>query len=875
MDQALIAVNIQDQHSIKQAIETFSLQMQQAYQSGELINRVGGFISHEQTQLRPCDLADQAQFKAIFLLNPEAELNSPVAEPLNDEQRQYLINNPDYLRLSQIVVFQHALQYDELKPLLVTFCQELVAFSIRVNSSNELFFSSDMLFGLYLIILVAEKYPEYAYLIGEYYPQNSDYNQIMYHGADYMAYLFHQHGYSNLFLDAQASCRFQDINSCIHSHFYDADDFIPDLLSCFLADENRYLYYKNSLIESFKRRPQDPDDFDPLTTLEENFDTICDDYGDPDFRHPHISHEAADNEFDELIFHGRTIEQERKAVKAELFAVVKHIALKDLHYFDKPIASDTITLADIHDDPFYQEYHEDNKYQTNKSFFLDCFDNGEQILAYIEENKYPQVLDQLQPINFRKLTLEHKSPIFKRFEYYGSGFMQLSPDLDQDITLEDIIEHFLVTYQNPDSFDIDDDGEDAQNDKCLRTLDVLVRLLGKKELTGDEIQLISREFELCSPQQASERFTLQALTEDDIRRRVFHLINEPMVDHFGLVRLNEIHQLYLRDKTDFAEMLPDIIRLAHHCTPDDLLAVLPALNQTDYAWGAQLLAVAYILSQQDNGFFADPDLEPLWAFYNEHIFKRWYFEIERMSALSHSFDEQQREKAPLLLDNIRSYIDARGKSTGGLMAKLMKKPADTDTAISPQQILPIARELVFGEPQEREAEETGSALFISDDIGMVLASMLYAARVAKGPLKKQLLAAYELMLQLFPHNTLLASFLEFSDGGKFFSKSTAEEAEAFCDYLSDLKINEKYAFLFRIVLVQRVNEYEEDINDFCDDYGLKPLYQTVLNIYRAKDDIDPDDAGMLAARERKISAAVSAAVDLLTAESRNKFLSFV
>jgi len=131
------------------------------------------------------------------------------------------------------------------------------------------------------------------------------------------------------------------------------------------------------------------------------------------------------------------------------------------------------------------------------------------------------------------------------------------------------------------------------------------------------------------------------------------------------------------------------------------------------------------------------------------------------------------------------------------------------------------------------------------------------------------------MLQLFPHNTLLASFLEFSDGGKFFSKSTAEEAEAFCDYLSELKINEKYAFLFRIVLVQSVNEYEEDINDFCDDYGLKPLYQTVLNIYRAKDDIDPDDAGMLAARERKISAAVTEAVDLLTAESRNKFLSFV
>ncbi|UTM56076.1 hypothetical protein L4174_009440 [Photobacterium sp. CCB-ST2H9] len=878
MEQQFIQVNLKDKNSLKEAIFTFQSQLRHAYQTGELIHRVGGFISHDKKQFQPCDLFNPDQFKAIFLLRSDDELESEPVEALTDEALVRLSKDDAYLRFSHMVVFQHALEQEDLKPLIVAFCEELVEFSLRVNASNELFFSSSMLFGIYLLVLLAEKYPEYAYLIGEYYPEDSDFNQIMYHGADYMAYLFYQHGYSNLVLDAYASCHFDGMFGCIMTHYMESENFVPDLLNCFLADESRYQYYKEALIQSLKRRPRNIADDDPFVRMEHGFSQVSDAYDDDEeFADELISREEAEGEFDDLNFHGRTIAEEREVLRQAMYEAVKDVPLKDLWYYDQPVYDETTTLADIQDDPFYQEYDEYNEYETNKSFFLKCFENGEQILAYIEENQHPEILEQLQPVNLRKLAFEHKHYIYKRFEYFGSDGMRLSSDLEQDVTLEDIIERFLVTYQNPDSFYIDDDGEAAQNDKCLRTLDVLVRLMGKKELSGTELKIISDDFELCSKKEAAARFTIRALSAAEIRQRLYDLINEPLVSHFGLTRLQEIHELYQRDKAGFGEILNDIILRAYEDTPNDLLAVVPSLNQAEYAKGAQLLSVAYILSQESNGFFADPALEPLWAFYHKHLFQSCYRELENLNALRHSFDDEDRDRATRLIAGIKAYIDSQAKASGGLFARFMQQSAQeeqTDAAVSSDQALHFARELlILGEAEEDEEERT--SLFVSDDIGMILASVLYAARVAKKPQKKQLLSLYELILQLFPSKTLLLSFIEFSSGDQFCSDATAEEVEAFCDVLSELKMDEKYVFLSRILVVHQTNEYEDDLDDFSDDNGLKRLYQTMLNIYRHKDEVDPDDPPMLAAREKKIAAAITAAVDLLNTESKEKFLSFI
>ncbi|MDO6707576.1 hypothetical protein [Photobacterium sp. 1_MG-2023] len=880
MEQPFIQVNLKNKDSLKEAIVAFQSQLQQAYQAGELIDNVGGFIAHDQKQFQPCDLFNPDQFKAIFMMSSDDQFESEPMESLTDEALLRLSKDDAYLRFSHMVVFQHALEHEDLKPLIVAFCEVLVDFSLRVNSSNELFFSSDMMFGIYLLVLLAEKYPEYAYLVGEYYPEDSDFEQIMYHSANYMAYLFYQHGYRPLVLDAYASCHFPEVFGCIRSHYMASENFVPDLLKCFLADESRYQYYKDARIQAFKRRPRDVAGVDPFELMEYGFSQVSDAYHDDGtFADALISREAAAGEFDDLNFHGRTIAEEREVFRQALYDAVKDVPLNDLWYYNQPVYDETTTLADIQDDPFYQEYDEYNEYETNKSFFLKCFANGEQILAYIEKNQHPEVLDQLQPVHFRQLAFEHKHYIYKRFEYFGSGGWRLSSNLAQDITLKDIIERFLVTYQNPDSFYIEDEGQAAQNDKCLRTLDVLVRLLGKKELSGEELKIIANDFELCSKQEAAARFTIRALSAEEIRQRLYVLINKPLRSHMGLTRLEEIHGLYQRDKSGFGEMLNDIILRAYQDTPEDLLAVVPALNQTEYAKGAQLLSVAYILAQEASGFFAEPELEPLWAFYHQHLFPSFYRELEQRKALNHPFEEDEREKVTRLITGIQAYADAQAKAAGGLFARFLQvseqdEAAQSDAPISREQALAFARELlVFNQAEEDEEEST--SLFVSDEIGMILASMLYVAQVAKKPQKQQYLCLYELILQLFPSTTLLLSFIEYSEGGRHGSDATADEVEAFCDVLTDLKLDEKYAFLSRILVVHQVNEYQNDLEDFSDDKGLKRLYETVLNIYRHKDEIDPDEPPMLAARERKIAAAITAAVDLLNAADREKFLNFV
>lgn len=129
-----------------------------------------------------------------------------------------------------------------------------------------------------------------------------------------------------------------------------------------------------------------------------------------------------------------------------------------------------------------------------------------------------------------------------------------------------------------------------------------MRLLGKKELSGSELKEVVDEFELCSKKDAVKRYTLKALSKDEIKDRVYGLINEDTIDTFGRARLEELHDFFKRDEALFGEMLDEVILRAYQDTDPDILALTPDLNQIDYARGSQLLSVAYILCQEANSF---------------------------------------------------------------------------------------------------------------------------------------------------------------------------------------------------------------------------------------------------------------------------------
>ncbi|MCV6608903.1 MAG: hypothetical protein OIF32_11890, partial [Campylobacterales bacterium] len=529
------------------------------------------------------------------------------------------------------------------------------------------------------------------------------------------------------------------------------------------------------------------------------------------------------------------------------------VLLKDMYYYDSPIYSDTTTFGDTLDDVFYQEYDEENNYETNKEFFLEGFENGKQILKYIEENKNPDILNTLEPTLLRKLAFEKKLYIYKRFEYYGSGGFSFGTDLEQDVSLEDILEKFIAPYYDPDSFYIQNDGEAKQIEKCLRCVDVLMRLLGKKELNSDEMNILTDDFELCYKKEARQRFSIQALDTDELKESIYELMNDPFCDSLGIDKLDEIHEYYKKDPKLFASILDDIIEVSYESIDEDILAVMPSLNQNEYAKGAQLIPVAYILYKESNSFIKSKDLDPLWEFYTNNIFKSFIRELAGTYSNKLDFRSEKYEKKPIYLEKIEEYIDSQEeKSSGGFFAKFMKKEEKGEEKISKEEALEYAKELLAVDTQE---EIVHSSLFSSDNISMLLASMLYVVKVAPTPLKKKLISAYELVLELFPSKTLLVSFYEFRENGEFLSDATSEEIEAFYDYLVDIGFDEKYSFILKILIIQKQNNYKNSIELFDNEYGLRNMYVNLLETYRAKDEIDEDEPAMFRRRQEQINKA--------------------
>ncbi len=900
MKYSLISVNLKDKASLKNAILTFKAQMHEIYKTGELIDQVTGFFSEECKLFQHRDLANFPQLlyitRFIDVLAPNYQQFSGFDEQdfTNPELLENIALFDKYLAFSHFAVFQHALEHEELTELVVNFCKELVEYSIQVDSSNELFFSSNQYFGINILTLLVEKHHQYAYMLGEFITPNSDnfdaYDQLNYHCTPFIKYLVFKYGYQDFILDIFANCRFNYLWLCCpewDEHFRIQIGETREkynLLKCFLEDERRYIYYKQAFLASLKNRPiyidrEELGQFNLYHLFESNYDALIELYRDEDTGHFNAA-KAKKNGFDidvisiedddfadfsEFNLHGVTIAQDIAQLVEQAYEIVKSVPLKALYYYNQPIFDDNVTAADLDSDPFYQAYQRGNEYEDNKAFFL-ALPAGEQVLDYIENNRCQSILDDIQAINIRKFAFENKLTIYRRFEHFGSDGFQLSDDLNQDIMLTDIIEHFVTPYLHPESYDIDDAEENEQAQKCLRVIDILTRLHAKKYLSHEEKYALTHTFELCSAMEATKRYTRKDINVQEIQQRIYQLINDPLIDSFGTYRLDEINDFYQKDEAIFAQCLQDIILRAYQDTDADLLAHIPHLKQHEYANGAQLLAVAYVLNKQSRRFSNNAKLTPLWDFYSQNLFKTLYWMIE----CQHSLNANDIDQLPALMAQLQDYVNQQGQQpTTGLFAKLFqrkKSQAKTSPTISKEQALALTNQLLTYKASE--SKKAHSKLLDVAGFQMLLSSMLYAQKVAPKLLQQQIASLYQLILTLYPNAVLLMSANGFFAAGDQTHLTTKDEIEGFYDYLTDLGIDEKYAFLFKILFIQKENPYKT-----FDNQDLKASYDAVLNIYRNKDKVDFEATGMLAKREQTLATAVVQAVELLDKNNRKRFLS--
>lgn len=70
---------------------------------------------------------------------------------------------------SEVILFSHALQFNELVQEVVDTAKEIVAYSRRHNDTWEMWMDDMEVFGIEALLLLAKKMPEYAYFLGAYF----------------------------------------------------------------------------------------------------------------------------------------------------------------------------------------------------------------------------------------------------------------------------------------------------------------------------------------------------------------------------------------------------------------------------------------------------------------------------------------------------------------------------------------------------------------------------------------------------------------------------------------------------------------------------------------------------------------------------------
>jgi len=900
MTQKTIKVDVKNKASIEQALVEFRADIQSAYKTGQVINLVPAFVPTNKNLFENSDLLKIDDIKEYYrFLNP----NDPSLEQMENLSRLTFeqLNRQDfYTNYSHIVVFQHALE-NGLEKLVIDFCKELVEYSIKVDSSNELFFSSDAYFGISILVVLALKNPSYLYLTGEFIARSSDYNQIKYHVSGHVLFLFNKYGFSNDIIKMFAYNKFNELYYC----FSEYDGAEINLFKALLEDKEKYNLYKKYLLESFIKYPQEinadyEDDrtfvYDIIEKLTEIYDNIIelDAYDNHGESYKDLNLDFVKDDFDNFKIHGNRLEDEITEIHNAIFEAIKDIP-RNQYYFQKIGSYGDETLSQVTSDPFFAEYETYLDHEINNSFYLDGFENGAQILNYIETGEQAEIIDELEKVNIRKLAYQKKLKLYKRLEYYGSGDMKLSKDLNQDVTLVDILDGFTAAYLNADSYDLEDQDEYRNKQKAIRVLEVLIKLTGTKQITPDEIELICENLELMSEDDLVEKFSIGQLSDNEIMQRMLLELNSSFTNNIGLIKLRSVHRLYKKNPDIFTKLLDSLIQQSIHAHDPDILAVSPELQQQKYARGAQLICIAYIIyaEMQDLSNLNCPHLRRVIEFYQENIFTTLKWRIKESSRrIQHS--KKNKQEISDVVNSIFEYVEGPKPKAPPreIIEKLMKggmdslneeekkimqsfKPGKSASAPSEEDMLKVVDDLLLFEDDElndtlEELKNRKNIIFQSDSATLAITSLLYVAKVAPTPFQKQLLRMFNLILKTAPVKTLYGAFKDFRND--YYSREIEfEEFNSFEDLLIDLKIDQKYIIAFKIFICQKQFQHSRR-REIEEGNFLKDIYNTLLNEYSYADEVDEDESPLFAAREKARKQATKDSIFYLDIENRQIFL---
>ncbi len=133
------------------------------------------------------------------------------------------IGEEDEVYLSEPILLAHAMEYDGLHEDVVATAMAIVAFSRRHNDTWKLWIDDMRVFGIETLYMLAKRYPEYTYLLGQFFiPYWDDEHAGEY--SDYLFALLEERGWTTEMMKAYIWCDSRHMRI----HMYIRDMYLED-----------------------------------------------------------------------------------------------------------------------------------------------------------------------------------------------------------------------------------------------------------------------------------------------------------------------------------------------------------------------------------------------------------------------------------------------------------------------------------------------------------------------------------------------------------------------------------------------------------------------------------------------------------------------
>ncbi|RXE86175.1 MULTISPECIES: hypothetical protein [Pseudoalteromonas] len=506
----IITLDIQDPQQIKLALTQYKalLDEDRAFSDSQFDVEFKQLGKDGKRRLQPQDSGNNLKLLQSALNLGQEGGSHHYNHPIDDDTETYI---------SEVILFAAALQYPEIKEVVVETAEAIVAYSRRQNDTDEMWLDDMRVFGVEALYMLAKTDIRYTFLLAQFFvPYWDDEHACGY--ESYLSSLLHEHGWHKEIIKAFIWCDNESFRSGMFQNDRYSDDCSYQPLGEYLCQHpEHYEQFKALVVARFQAEP----------VLLEHVDTMCDEDEEEDLStyqpvvslyqslFPHTcfyDDEEAKDSFMAMPFFGSTLENEAYDLQQKVQSQVVGPLVK--------IAQSAITAR-----ANYRAYlaRDERKYELNygsnllKPLVL-AMPQGESLWRYIESGEPHTVLETLCEVDVLELAKLHASDMAEHLIDQLSSFERnnqgIADELESVLSLvrgDLLTEHFSeeVEYTQPNGMvltltvrkDTETSLLQARAQQYLRVIDVFYYALGKREFSkymmtslteGDEA-LLSRE----------------------------------------------------------------------------------------------------------------------------------------------------------------------------------------------------------------------------------------------------------------------------------------------------------------------------------------------------------------------------------------------